>query len=99
MAAHAQARPARTALDREPRADAARAVVHDPQTLAAFEALGIEAGLAVVGHHQLERTVLRAQLDVDAARGPVLDRVGDRLLRDPVQVRRDAALDGRHFAG
>ena len=90
--------PPRTALDREARADAARAIGHDAQASPGFELRGIESVLAVVRDDELERPVRAAQVDVHASRRPVLHGVGDRLLRDAEQVRGHRTADGGNIS-
>src|SRR4029453_18515192 len=91
--------PARTALDRETRADAARAIGHDAQALPGFEPRGVESPLAVVRDDEIERPIRTAQLDVHAPRRPMLHRVGDRLLRDPVQLGGGPPVDRGDLSG
>src|SRR5439155_20256795 len=91
LAGHDRASPGRRA-DSERGAHAARAVAHDPEAVA----LGtLPDARAVVAHRDGDSIVV-LELDRDAARLAVLDRVADRLLGDPVEVRRAGGVLDRN---
>ena len=76
------------ALDAEDRADRVRAVLHDAQAHPLNRANVSREADSIVGDGQSGTAPRTAQAHDHGAGMPMFDRIGDRLLGDPVEVRR-----------